>query len=110
MVFGRHAGTRPARPALHAELHAAIIDNNIDAVFTAGPLMEHLHHALPREKRGGHAKESAALAPLVAAAVQPGDVIAVKGSNGSRMSKVVDALLHLGAEATQARPKAANGH
>lgn len=95
----------PQGPALHAELKTAILDNRIDAVFTAGPLMEHLHNALPREKRGGHAKDSAALVPLVQAAAQAGDVIAVKGSNGSKMNVVVEALAALG----QPMPKAANG-
>jgi UDP-N-acetylmuramoyl-tripeptide--D-alanyl-D-alanine ligase len=91
--------------ALHAELKTAVIANGIDAVFTAGPLMEHLHHALPRDKRGGHAKDAASLTPIVTAAVKPGDIVAVKGSNGSRMNVLVDALGGL----TRAMPKAANG-
>ncbi len=77
---------------LHAELKTALLANDIDLVFTAGPLMEHLHNALPREKRAGHAKDSGALAPLICAAVRVGDIVAVKGSNGSKMSTVVDAL------------------
>ncbi|MBL8643247.1 MAG: UDP-N-acetylmuramoylalanyl-D-glutamyl-2,6-diaminopimelate--D-alanyl-D-alanine ligase [Rhodospirillaceae bacterium] len=106
MVLGDMLELGTSGPALHADLAEAINDNRIDAVFTAGPLMEHLHSALPREKRGGHAKDSATLAPLVAAAAKPGDLIAVKGSNGSKMSVVVDTLLGLGRGAA----KAANGH
>ncbi|MSQ86875.1 MAG: UDP-N-acetylmuramoylalanyl-D-glutamyl-2,6-diaminopimelate--D-alanyl-D-alanine ligase [Alphaproteobacteria bacterium] len=96
-------GTQSAE--LHAELQTTIVANGIDTVFTAGPLMEHLHHALPREKRGGHTKDAATLAPLVAASVKPGDVLAVKGSNGSRMSHVVEALGSI----AHPMPKAANG-
>jgi len=92
-------------PALHAELATVLLKSGADGVFTAGPLMEHLHDALPRDKRGGHAKDAASLAPLVTAVVKPGDLVAVKGSNGSRMSVVVDALATL----TNAMPKAANG-
>jgi UDP-N-acetylmuramoyl-tripeptide--D-alanyl-D-alanine ligase len=92
-------------PALHAELAAAIVAADIDAVFTAGPLMEHLHTALPRARRGGHAKDAAGLVPLLTAAVTPGDVVAVKGSNGSRMAVVVEALSRL----SQPMSKAANG-
>jgi len=110
MVLGDMLELGPQGPALHAELQTAINDNRIDGVFTAGPLMEHLHNALPRDKRAGHAKDSTALVPLVAAAVQPGDLVAIKGSNGSRMSKIVDALLSLDHGASHAMPKAANGH
>jgi UDP-N-acetylmuramoyl-tripeptide--D-alanyl-D-alanine ligase len=92
-------------PVLHAELATALLKSGADSVFTAGPLMEHLHDALPRDKRGGHAKDAASLVPLVTAAVKPGDLVAVKGSNGSRMNVVVDALAAL----NHAMPKAANG-
>ena len=45
-----------------------------------------------RESRAAHAPDSAALAPIVARAVAPGDAILVKGSLGSRMKLVVNAL------------------
>jgi len=106
LVLGDMLELGAAGPALHAELHTAITDNGIDVVFTAGPLMEHLHDALPRKTRGAHAKDSAALALVVSDAVQPGDVVAVKGSNGSRMNVVVDALQGLAVRL----PKAANGN
>jgi len=82
-------------PTLHAGLAASVLEHGIDVVHTAGPLMAHLHQALPAGRRGVHAANSAALAPLVAAAVRPGDVVMVKGSLGSRMSLVVRALLAL---------------
>ncbi|MSO98237.1 MAG: UDP-N-acetylmuramoylalanyl-D-glutamyl-2,6-diaminopimelate--D-alanyl-D-alanine ligase [Rhodospirillaceae bacterium] len=105
LVLGDMLELGPQAPALHADLSGAILANGIDTVFTAGPLIEHLHNALPRDKRGGHAKDSSALAPLISASIQPGDLIAVKGSNGSRMSIVVEALHGL----AHAMPKAANG-
>lgn len=85
--------------ALHASLAASILDRGIDLVFTAGPHMERLHRALPAERRGGHAEDSAALVAVVRGAVRPGDVVVVKGSAGSRMGIVVKALHDLGAEA-----------
>jgi len=54
--------------------------------------MAYLHRAVPEGKRGAHRADSAALAPVVAAALRPGDAVLVKGSLGSRMRVVVDAL------------------
>jgi UDP-N-acetylmuramyl pentapeptide synthase len=42
--------------------------------------------------RGAHVADSTSLAPLVAAALQPGDAVLVKGSLGSRMKIIVQAL------------------
>ncbi|MGE5504493.1 MAG: UDP-N-acetylmuramoyl-tripeptide--D-alanyl-D-alanine ligase, partial [Actinomycetota bacterium] len=80
-------------PALHAALAQAIADWRIDLVFTAGPLMAALAAALPEDKRGGHGESSEAVAPLVKAGIGPGDVVMVKGSAGSRMGRVVKALV-----------------
>jgi UDP-N-acetylmuramoyl-tripeptide--D-alanyl-D-alanine ligase len=82
--------------SLHAGLAPALIENRVDQVYTAGPMSAYLRDALPLSMRAAHAGSSAELAPLVAAAVSAGDVVAVKGSAGSRMRLVVDALLALG--------------
>jgi UDP-N-acetylmuramoyl-tripeptide--D-alanyl-D-alanine ligase len=82
-------------PRLHAALAADVEANSLDLLFTAGPLMRHLHDQVPAARRGGHAADSAALAPLVAAAVRPGDIVLVKGSLGSRMAPLVEALRRL---------------
>jgi len=81
----------------HAGLADAIVAAGVDQVFTAGPLARHLYDALPLSLRGAHAEQSSVLAPLVAAAAQPGDVILVKGSAAARMGAVVVALRDLGA-------------
>lgn len=82
--------------ALHAGLAEAIENAGIDLVFTAGKAMQSLDRALPAERRGGWAADAAALAPVVTAAVRPGDVVMVKGSNGSRASLVAKALADMG--------------
>ena len=61
-------------------------------MFCSGPLMRALWDTLPESRHGGYAESSAALEPLVLAAVQPGDAIMVKGSLGSRMAPIVAAL------------------
>lgn len=79
-------------PQLHAGLENAIIEHDIDLVFASGEMMRHLFQALPATRRGAYAESADSLAPLVCEAVAPGDVVVIKGSNGSRMSKVVAAL------------------
>ncbi|MDJ0610530.1 MAG: UDP-N-acetylmuramoylalanyl-D-glutamyl-2,6-diaminopimelate--D-alanyl-D-alanine ligase [Kiloniellales bacterium] len=90
---------------MHADLSEPLLEAGIDLVFTCGADMAALDEALPAERRGGHAADSAKLAPLVAAALRPGDVVLVKGSLGSRMANVIEALSQLG----EAPARAANG-
>jgi UDP-N-acetylmuramoyl-tripeptide--D-alanyl-D-alanine ligase len=90
-------------PALHAELAETIAAQGVDLVFTAGPLMHRLHEALPAARRGAHAASSAALLPELLARLGAGDVVLVKGSLGSRMGPIVEALLAEGERARTAR-------
>jgi len=79
-------------PAFHAGLGEPLIQAGVDLVFCAGPLMKSLWDTLPSTRRGGYAETAAELGPLVARAAEPGDVVMVKGSNGSKASAVVAAL------------------
>ncbi|MCU0985793.1 MAG: UDP-N-acetylmuramoyl-tripeptide--D-alanyl-D-alanine ligase [Acetobacteraceae bacterium] len=78
--------------AEHRALAAPIAAAGIDTVFCCGPLMRGLYEALPVSLRGGHAPDSAALLPMLRAAIAPGDVVLVKGSLGSRMGPLAAAL------------------
>ncbi|CAH2599481.1 UDP-N-acetylmuramoyl-tripeptide--D-alanyl-D-alanine ligase [Rhodovastum atsumiense] len=78
-------------PAEHEGL-AADVAASADIVFTCGPQMALLHAALPAGKRGAHAANAAMLAPLVAASLRGGDAVLVKGSLGSRMKTIVQAI------------------
>lgn len=77
---------------LHAGLHEAVAKAGIDLVFTAGSQMESLFDALPGELRGGHEANAAALSNTLPKRLGPGDIVMVKGSNGSRMMDVVAAI------------------
>lgn len=79
-------------PAFHAGLAAPLEEAEVDLVFCAGPLMKSLWDTLPSTRRGGYAGTAAELAPLITRAVEPGDLVMVKGSNGSRAGAVVAAL------------------
>ncbi len=78
--------------ALHAALAEPIAAANTDLVFASGPQMKALWDRLPAGRRGGYAENSAALAPQLTAALRPGDTVLVKGSLGSRMAVIVEAL------------------
>jgi UDP-N-acetylmuramoyl-tripeptide--D-alanyl-D-alanine ligase len=75
----------------HAGLAPAVNDS-ADLLYACGPNMKFLYDAVLPAKRGAHAANSAALAPLVAAGLRAGDAVLVKGSLGSRMKIIVETL------------------
>lgn len=77
---------------LHLALLQPIVDAGVDKVFCCGEHMKHVFDALPADKKGAYAFTSDALAPLVAAAIMPDDILTVKGSHSVAMEKVVAAL------------------
>lgn len=78
--------------ALHAGLARDLEAARADQVFLCGPQMEALWQALPASRKGAYAKSSAELAPRLTSALRAGDLVLVKGSFGSRMSVIIDAL------------------
>jgi UDP-N-acetylmuramyl pentapeptide synthase len=82
-----------AGPKLHADTALSIIANHIDLIFACGPLSRETFEAVPFERRGVYAATSAELESAVIAAVRPGDAIMIKGSNGSKMGRIVAALM-----------------
>jgi UDP-N-acetylmuramoyl-tripeptide--D-alanyl-D-alanine ligase len=91
-VVGDMLELGPHGPDLHRSLAAPIAESGIDLVFAVGPLMRHLWSALPPERRGGYAETATALVEPLLAALRPGDVVTIKGSNGIRMVRIVQAL------------------
>ena len=71
---------------------ADAVTQSADVLYACGPWSRVLFEAVDTARQGGYAPDSAALADMVAADVRDGDVILVKGSLGSRMRLVVDAL------------------
>lgn len=79
-------------PVLHEELRGPIDEADVNAVYACGPMMAHLWESLPDGRRGAYAKTSEGLNDTVLQELRAGDVIMVKGSLGSKMIPIVDAL------------------
>jgi UDP-N-acetylmuramoyl-tripeptide--D-alanyl-D-alanine ligase len=91
-VLGDMLELGPSSPDLHRGLAEVIKANQIDLVYCCGPLMRNLWDALSMGKRGGYAESAANLEPQAVAAIRAGDAIMVKGSLGSKMKTIVNAL------------------
>ena len=77
----------------HAGLADAVAASGAAQVFLCGPHMQALWQKLAPAQRGVHRPDSAALAGDFPAVLRAGDVVAVKGSLGSKMKIVVDAIV-----------------
>lgn len=93
----------PQEAAMHAEIARTPVMEKIDVVHCVGPLMRHLHAALPEPKRGVHCEAASDLVPNIRRLVDAGDVIMVKGSLSMRLASVVDAIRKLGHAAPQSK-------
>ncbi len=78
--------------ALHAGLGSAVDEAGVDILYAAGPLMAHLWNDTPVSRRGAYAEKSDALVEPLLNSLRPGDVVMVKGSLGSRMGPIVEAM------------------
>nr|WP_245586725.1 UDP-N-acetylmuramoylalanyl-D-glutamyl-2,6-diaminopimelate--D-alanyl-D-alanine ligase [Pleomorphomonas oryzae] len=92
-VLGDMLELGPDSPKLHAGLIEPLQAAKVDTVFCAGPLMHNLWQELPRGMRGAYAETSKALTETLLDDVRAGDVLMVKGSLGSAMGPLVEALI-----------------
>jgi UDP-N-acetylmuramoyl-tripeptide--D-alanyl-D-alanine ligase len=58
--------------------------------------MQHLHDALPEGQRGEWTIDAVEMTAQIGRLLDAGDVVLVKGSKGSKVSLVVDAIRKLG--------------
>jgi UDP-N-acetylmuramoyl-tripeptide--D-alanyl-D-alanine ligase len=82
----------PHSSAYHAALAAAIEAADVALVFCAGTMMKSLWRALPPTRQGAYAESAEALEPLLTRAIEPGDLVMVKGSRDSKAKALFDAL------------------
>jgi UDP-N-acetylmuramoyl-tripeptide--D-alanyl-D-alanine ligase len=81
-------------PELHADLAGPVDEAGVDVLYAAGPLMANLWGRIPSAKRGAYGETSAAITEAVLGGLRVGDVVMVKGSLGSRMGPLAEAMRH----------------
>lgn len=91
-VLGDMRELGPTGADLHAALAGPLAEAGVDRAYLCGPLMHALWQALPDPLHGAYAETSAGLEPNLPGEIRAGDVVMVKGSLGSRMIPIVDAL------------------
>jgi UDP-N-acetylmuramoyl-tripeptide--D-alanyl-D-alanine ligase len=79
-------------PELHARLAEPMDAAKVDVLYAAGPLMANLWERVLADRRGAYAASSEALRDALLAGLRPGDVVMIKGSLGSRMGPLVEAI------------------
>jgi UDP-N-acetylmuramoyl-tripeptide--D-alanyl-D-alanine ligase len=91
-VLGDMLELGEAAADLHRGLTDAVEAAGIDLVLACGPMMQRLYEHLAPAQRGAWAAHSAELEPALVAAVRAGDAVMIKGSLGSGMAPLVEAL------------------
>jgi UDP-N-acetylmuramoyl-tripeptide--D-alanyl-D-alanine ligase len=91
-VLGDMLELGPEGIRLHAGLLDAVETSRADLVFLCGAQMAALWDRLPASRKGAYGAKSADIAGAVTSALRDGDVVLVKGSLGSKMAVIVDAL------------------
>lgn len=95
-ILGDMLELGPDEAQLHADLAYLPAMQKIELVHCVGPRMKALYAALDELNRGQWVETAQDLAARAASLADAGDVVLVKGSKGSRVSLVVDAIRKLG--------------
>jgi len=97
-VLGQMLELGAQGPRLHAELVWPVENAKVDKVWCVGDLMQSLYQKLPKSRRVQVENDVADLAKAIYADLQDGDVLLVKGSNGSGVHQVVAKLKQIAQE------------
>jgi len=95
-ILGDMLELGPQEMGLHAAMAADPAMPAISTVHCVGPRMRALWDVLPQAQRGRWVAQADDLLGDVARLADAGDVVLVKGSKGSQVSRVVDAIRKLG--------------
>jgi UDP-N-acetylmuramoyl-tripeptide--D-alanyl-D-alanine ligase len=95
-VLGDMLELGPTEGQLHADVARHPGLEAVAIIHCVGPRMQALYAALPRNQRGEWAETASELAARARSLIDAGDILLVKGSKGSKVSLVVDALRKMG--------------
>lgn len=104
-ILGDMLELGPDEAAMHRAIAAHPALDDVALVHCVGARMADLWQALPEHRRGKRVAQADDLGSRAHALVRPGDVVLVKGSKGSLVSRVVDALRNLGHPEPDDTPK-----
>ena len=95
-VLGDMLELGPTEGQLHADIARHPGLEAVQVIHCVGPRMKALHAVLPRRQRGEWVETAPELATRIRSLIDAGDILLVKGSKGSKVSLVVDALRKMG--------------
>ncbi len=105
-VLGDMRELGKAGPQLHRDLAPDLVAAKVDLAFLVGPQMQGLYDLLPDAIKGAHRAASDEMVRPLLAALRPGDTVLIKGSLGTRMAPLVEAVRAL----HSSDDKAGDGH
>ncbi len=77
---------------LHKRLAVSLDEAGVDLLYAAGPMMRGLWENISHARRGVHSDTAAGLVEALLTSLKAGDSVMIKGSLGSKMGSVVEAL------------------
>ena len=82
-------------PSFHEQLRDPLLESGVEKVYLAGEMMKYLWDQLPSEVRQLRTEKAGDLLRSLASNLRDGDVILVKGSNGTQVHRLVRDLRYL---------------
>jgi UDP-N-acetylmuramoyl-tripeptide--D-alanyl-D-alanine ligase len=101
-VLGDMRELGSAAPELHRGLAPDLSAAKVDLAFLVGPHMKGLYELLPAAMQGAYRATSDEMVQPLLAALKAGDTVLIKGSLGTRMAPLVEAVRGLDRNASRA--------
>jgi UDP-N-acetylmuramoyl-tripeptide--D-alanyl-D-alanine ligase len=79
---------------LHKSLLSDILHNNVDLVFTVGPMSKLLFDTLPQKIKGEAVASANDILPVLQKNLKAGDAVLIKSSHGTGLYKTANDLTH----------------